>query len=392
MTLLLHPRLLLLLLAVVLAGPATAQTADDLYRLGQREPAIGARMTAMGGAAGAGLGDWTAAFANPAGLAYLRSRQAIAAAHAFTRETDGTRGRRSSGEAEAATLSALGFAAPLPVARGALAFGGGYQETATYARVVSDGRFPSLQEEGWQGEASLAGAVALTPRLMGGLSVNAPVGRYRREGADPNAPRDAAPWFDAELAGVNVRGGLSLALDYGVRLGLTVETPTYLRVEQVGRVWTDDVVPPRDVALVTPWRVALGFLAGSETLLVTADVEVVDWSQARFDTDGDADLVRENAFAEALFRTVLNSRVGGEARLGAVALRVGAAFQPDPRFDGPVPEAVRQQYALGVGVQLHPQARLDLAFTHTRDEDAFVPLDGVVGRRNALQVGLDLRF
>jgi hypothetical protein len=144
--------------------------------------------------------------------------------------------------------------------------------------------------------------------------------------------------------------------------------------------------------MTTPWRFSVGFLAGSPHALVVADVEVVDWSQARFDADGDPILAQENAFADAFFRTVIHSRVGAEGRLGAVALRVGAAFQPDPRFDGPVPEAVWQQYAVGVGVEVHPGARLDLAFVHTRDEDPFVPFEGERGVRHALQIGVDVRF
>ena len=375
------PRAHLLLsvaLAALLALPASGQTADDLYRLGRREPAAGARLAAMGGAAVAGLGDWTAAFANPAGLTYLERRQVVAATHAYTQEGEDYRGY-GGGDVQGVTLGALGGAVPLPVARGALAFGGGYRETAVYAR--SDAASRGAFETGWQGEVSLAGAVALTPRLMGGLSVGAPIGQYRREDG-----------FDADLAGVNARAGLSLALDYGVRLGLTVETPTYLRVEQRSRISTRDGAPLRDVAMTTPWRVAAGFLAGSERVLVTADVEVVDWSQARFDADGDPFLVDENDFADAAFRTVINSRVGAEARLGIVALRVGAAFQPDPRFDGPVPEAVWQQYAFGLGVEVHPTARVDLAFVHTRDEDAFAPFAGSRGVRNALQAGVDVRF
>ena len=361
------PAALAVLLAFPAAGQSASQAADFLFAYGRREAAVGPRMTGMGGAAVAGLGDWTAAAANPAGLAYLQSRQAVAAGHFFHEEVEEIGPFRGE-EASGLTLSALGLAAPIPVRRGALAVGGGYAERVVYPVFVGRGE----EGPGWQGEVSAAGAVAVAPRLMAGLALNGIVGETA----------------GASLAGVNGRAGLSLALDYGVRLGLTVETPTYLRVD------LDE--PTGEVRMTTPWRVAAGFLAGSEAVLVSADVEVVDWSQARFETASHADFVREalvqeNAAADR-FRTVLHSRVGAEARLGAVAFRVGAAFQPDPRFDGPVPEAVWQQYALGLGVQLHPQARLDLAFVHTRDEassPSFV-FEGAV--RNALQAGVDVRF
>src|SRR5690625_4293288 len=60
--------------ALVMLAPvaATAQTADDGLRLSDREPAVGVRMSAMAGAGGfAGIGDFGALFANPAGLGYL---------------------------------------------------------------------------------------------------------------------------------------------------------------------------------------------------------------------------------------------------------------------------------------------------------------------------------
>lgn len=373
--------IVLALALFLFASEASAQTAVDLYHFGRRTPAVGARLTAMGGAAVAGLGDWTAAYANPAGLAYLQSSQAVASGHAFVQDAEGFGNQR-----EGLTLGAVGYAMPLPVLRGALVFGGGYRETAVYAR-------PLEGASGWQGEASLEGAVALAPRLVGGLAINAPLGHYSTN-AYAVATGDGYDVVatEAMLYGVNVRGGLSLALDHGIRLGLAVETPTYLRVEHEPRVRATDVVHPYDVAMTTPWRFALGFLAGGPGVLVSADVEIVDWSQARFDADGDPELLRENAFAGAAYRTVLNARVGAEGQLGPVALRVGAAFQPDPRFDGPTPERLRQTYAAGIGVRVRPEARLDVALVHTRDE-AFVrfsPFPDAV--RNAVQVGLDVRF
>ena len=395
-----------LALALLLASTLYAQTAEDLYLLGRRAPAVGARMMAMGGASVAGLGDWTAAYANPAGLAYLRSTQVTVSGHAFVQDNNAYGGFTS--DTEGLTLGTVGYAAALPVVRGALAFGGGYRETAVYAQRTLPGPFggPTASMAGWQGEVALDGAAALTPRLMGGLSISAPLGQYTVEQIDgiiEDGPGELLDqeMRDATVAGVRARGGLSAVLGHGVRLGLTVETPTYLRIEESGveAVGSDlsAIVPfERTVEMVTPWRVAAGFLAGGPGVLVSADVEVVDWSQARFDANGDPDLIRENAFAEVAYRTVLNSRVGAEAYLGMLALRVGAAFQPDPRFDGPTPDRIRQTYAAGLGVRITEQARLDAAFVHTRDaERPFfdrVDFADVEAVRNAIQLGLDVRF
>ena len=363
-------------------------------------------MMAMGGASVAGLGDWTAAYANPAGLAYLRSAQATVSGHAFAQDNTAFSGFDA--DTEGLTLGTAGYAAALPVVRGALAFGGGYRETAVYAQRAVPGPFdgPTGSMAGWQGEVALDGAAALTPRLMGGLSISAPLGQYTLERVDGIIEDESGGLLNQEMreatiAGVRARGGLSAVLSHGVRLGLVVETPTYLRIEESG-VETGggelSTAAPfdRTVEMVTPWRVAVGFLAGGPGVLVSADVEVVDWSQARFNANGDPDLIRENAFAEVAYRTVLNSRVGAEAYLGALAFRVGAAFQPDPRFDGPTPDRIRQTYAAGIGLRVTEQARLDVAFIHTRDAERpffgrfeFADVEAV---RNAIQLGLDVRL
>lgn len=385
---------LLLLIALVGATSVQAQTLDDLLFFGQRAPAIGPRMAAMGGAATAGLGDWNAAYANPAGLAYLTSSQVVASADAFVQ--DGY-GRGFNDSAEGAVLGTVGGAYSLPVVQGALAFGAGYQTTAIYRRNTEGLRGDDYGEYGWQGEVTVAGAVALTPRLMGGLSLNAPVGLFERAGNYGGARDEGSTLQDTELAGVNVRAGLSAALDYGVRLGLTVESPTWLRLDQQGDQRSPDGDVERinrETVLQTPWRVGVGFLVGGPSVLVSADVEVVDWGQARFIADGDPDLAYENDFANAYFGPVLNTRIGAETLLGPVALRAGAAFQPDPRYIGPTPDVVRQTYSVGIGVNVHPQARLDVAFLHVEDDG--VPLfDGIsefYGTRDAVQFGVDVRF
>jgi hypothetical protein len=228
---------------------------------------------------------------------------------------------------------------------------------------------------------------------MAGLAINAPLGRYRSDTFLVPVSEDyEAVATEATLYGVNARGGLSFSFNRGIRLGATIETPTHLRVEHEAAVRHATETPPRDVAMRTPWRFALGFLAGGPAFLVSADVELVDWAQARFDANGDSDLMRENAVAQGAYRAVLNSRVGVEGQWGPVALRVGAALQPDPRFNGPTPERIRQTYAAGIGVRVWPEARIDVAFVHTRDEALarFSPFPEAA--RNAVEVGIDARF
>lgn len=393
-----------LLLLFALAAPAlpasSAQTADDLFFFGRRAPAVGARMAGMGGAAVAGLGDWSAAFANPAGLGYLRSRQGVVSGHGFIQGID-SYGRGVITEAEGFTLGSVAFATPLPTARGSMVVGIGYNETAVYTRSTNDGSSGigvyHSNETGFQGDVSLASAMAVSPRVMVGLSVNAPIGHYTFDERFFDGDLDGgAPSFDADIFGANVRAGATFEATPAMRLGLTIESPTILNIDETGPAFGRN-----EYRIATPWRIAAGFLASSPRALVSADVELVDWSQARFVTD-DPVFDAENLIAGRFLNAVLNTRVGGEFRLGSVALRAGAAFQPDPRFDSFQPEAIRQHYSVGVGVRVSQQARLDAAFTHTRladgtrgslfDNEGYFLRDVDHAFRNSLQVGVDMRF
>ncbi len=394
-------RLLLLLAIAALASPiAFSQTADDLFFFGRRGPATGARMTAMGGAAVAGLGDWNATYANPAGLGYLRSRQTVVSGGVYMQGTSEP-GYDVDVEAEGVSLGTASFATPIPVARGAMAVGVGYSETANYARGTTDylsgGGLYTARESGFQGELSAAGAMAISPRAMIGFSVNAPIGHYSFD--EPFISGDenpASPAFDADIYGANVRAGLSIEVTPALRLGLTVESPTLLNIDETGPSFGRN-----EYRIATPWRVAAGFMASSPRALVSADIEFVDWSQARFVTDS-PDFDAENVIADRFLNPVLNARLGGEYRLGAVALRAGAAFQPDPRFDNFEPDVIRQHYSAGIGLQVSQSARLDVAFLHTQlgdsvrgslfDEEGYFLWDVDHAFRSTLQVGMDMRF
>ncbi|MCH7638973.1 MAG: hypothetical protein IH855_05865 [Bacteroidetes bacterium] len=392
------PRLLLLLaIAAITLPSSSAQTADDLFFFGRRAPAVGARMAGMGGAAVAGLGDWSASFANPAGLGYLRSRQGVISGNGFVQGAD-LYGLRFHTAAEGFTLGTAAIATPLPTSRGALAVGIGYNETAVYTRSSggNGADFDWADESGFQGELSVAGAMAVSPRVMVGLSVNAPIGQYSFDGGFIHDAIVDDPSFDAKMYGANVRAGVSVEATPALRIGLTIESPTLLNIDETGPEFGRN-----EYRIATPWRIAAGFLARSPRAFVSADIELVDWSQARFVTDS-PNFDAENIIADRFLNPVLNTRIGGELRLGSVALRAGAAFQPDPRFDNFEPEAIRQHYSVGVGVRVTQNARIDAAFTHTRladgargglfDNQGYFLWDVTHAYRNSLQIGVDMRF
>ncbi|MDX1440370.1 MAG: hypothetical protein R3284_10760, partial [Rubricoccaceae bacterium] len=181
-----------------------------------------------------------------------------------------------------------------------------------------------------------------------------------------------------------------------LRVGITAESPTFYRIKETGVTFGDN-----DFTMMSPWRIAAGLLVSSPNMLFTADAEFVDWSQARFLTD-DPYFDQENAFARRYLNPVLNTRLGGEVLFGRIALRAGAAFQPDPRFESFETETIRRHYSAGLGVRLTHNAWADAAFIHTQladgprgqvfDEDGYYLWEADHSFRNALQIGLDMRF
>ncbi len=273
------------------------------------------------------------------------------------------------------------------------------------------GQYGRVTESGRMSEMSLGGAVEVAEDVMVGIGVNIAYGRYdfdstfeEEDKFNANGPDDYNVLQDdgsllegfhslsynqsltSDLLGVNARLGVSGKIGHGLRLGVVLETPTVHTVEERygtvletvfddgGRLsygGRDDDVGNGfyDYDLITPWRLGAGagFDRGRFTLL--ADAEWVDWSQMRFDSQSD------QAFFDGLnrsiqddYRAVLNIRVGGEVRLGGVALRIGRATQPGP-YRGTVSSSSgselnldRNYYTGGVGVRISQRLHLDIGW------------------------------
>lgn len=408
--------LLALLLAPVVLPPAAAQTSDDVLLLSRRQATLGARLAGQGGAAIGGLGGWTASFANPANLGWLRTSQASASLAAFGIESDaryrladadaaaGFEGTTFQGDTRSsgARLGHLGYAAKVPTVRGSFVVGIGYNQTASYDRSLfydaeirgtSDGtpfteRFEQdVFEEGQAGELSAATAVEVAPGVMAGASLNVLIGSYFIETTTDADFFDETPstaTFDLDTRGLNARIGISAEAQPGLRLGFVVETPTYVAVREQG---VDDLSGflPIEYDYTTPWRLGAGVVYQVAGATLAADVEYVDWSQARIRTDGftDADdleaIAEENATFRRSYQEALTTRFGAAYNFGLATVRLGLAYQPDPLREDPfiVADRLRRTVTAGVGIRLGPSAEANLALVNTQFEDQLVSVDNL---------------
>lgn len=125
-----------------------AQTADDALRFAERSPAAGARMIGMAGAGIAGVADFSALYANPAGLGYLQSSEAVGSFNVL-RAVDEARYEVLPLDEEAAPsvatgtqrasssgLGNAGLAYKMPTQRGSLVLAGGINQTSTFERSL----------------------------------------------------------------------------------------------------------------------------------------------------------------------------------------------------------------------------------------------------------------
>nr|WP_263819648.1 outer membrane protein transport protein [Salinibacter sp.] len=291
--------------------------------------------------------------------------------------------------------------------------------TVTSRDIQQDG---TMTRGGSMNEFSFAGALEVAPNVMIGASANISYGTYVSEseltetdldGEDDYSVSagDGPPLedfqsvffrerFASDLTGFNLRLGLSANAAEHVRLGFTVETPTWYSIDETftdafirtefgngSLAYGDD--PDEDAArgefqyqLQTPWRLSTGVSYTRDPFLISADVEFVDWSQTRLDAD-EAEFDVTNETLEE-YDYVVNWRGGIEYRSeNGLSLRTGIAYRPGARgfdftlADGEETDRSRLFLSAGAGVQLSERLSLNAAWMQERSTDQFLPYASV---------------
>ncbi|WP_375416361.1 hypothetical protein [uncultured Hymenobacter sp.] len=175
-------------------------------------------------------------------------------------------------------------------------------------------------------------------------------------------------------AGINARLGIIYRLSDFVRLGASVQTPTYIRLTDTystSLTVNNDFLPPGsglgnslstvpgtyNYSLVTPFRANGGVaVLVNKYGFLTGDIEYVGYSQARYssnpnDADGDDySFQGENADINDFYKSTVNVRLGAEGRFDIFRLRAGFAHYGDPYRNGYIGRAQRF-YTAGAGLR-----------------------------------------
>lgn len=211
--------------------------------------------------------------------------------------------------------------------------------------------------------------------------------------------------------GINARFGLIYRVVDAVRLGASIQTPTYISLSDEYST-TLDANPKYDVrggsslstapgifdySITTPFRANGGLtVLLSKYGFITGDVEYVGYSNASFKTDdgsADASLTAGNAYITNYYRNVLNYKVGVEGRFDIFRARLGYAYYADP-YRGSVLDRNQHYFTAGLGVRTK-LFFVDLAGVYLTAKDqyqpyqlAYVPTPTVNLTNNRFTVGL----
>jgi hypothetical protein len=204
--------------------------------------------------------------------------------------------------------------------------------------------------------------------------------------------------------GLNLRAGLIYRVADMLRLGASIQTPTFMKLHDTydARITTDfssqgsDNTPalPADVfgvtsvdaltneyayTLMTPFRANGGAaLTLGKYGFLTGDVEYLGYQQARLGNDSeDADgddygFTSENSDIRSRYQSAINLRFGGEFRYDIFRVRLGYAQYGDPYKTSDATSRAQKYYTGGVGIR-QGSFFLDVAAVYHTFDQQFTP-------------------
>jgi len=409
-----HFFLSLFLFTAIFSGPAAnAQYIEQVQEITAGNFfGYGARQMAMGGA-GMMSFDGNALFYNPANLARIpRIEMNLGFSHQKYNDASNVREVRRivdySGvvtDAEILTPRFAGFTPvrgsaevsksdtrlntavltiPYPTYRGSLVFGFGTARVANFDRVFrlshSDSASPgnriiALGDEYQSGGLTQWGGgfgIDISPRISFGLGAFLYTGKheYNWEYALDSLPdleyRQEDLIID-DYVGWNIKSSLSMQLNQYLSLGLAVETPLKLNVdEEVTTTYAGDDNIYLDIveySVKRPFVFSGAVALRYREAMIELDLDYTDWSQMEYSDNRNMEVFNDDI--EQYYDNVLRYRIGGEYVVPTLGLSLRAGYFNDPL---PVKDQFinsdRKGYSFGFGLLIDQVLTLDFAWVH----------------------------
>ncbi|WP_266203749.1 OmpP1/FadL family transporter [Pontibacter kalidii] len=271
-------------------------------------------------------------------------------------------------------------------------------------RIGSITQREEVRRTGSQNQIDIGVGTSYKDRLYIGASLGIVTADFKEEKIYTEAEGDAStPFtsleyvdeFSTSGAGVNLKVGLIARPIDALRLGVSIQTPTAYTFDddyqrRIATTFNDGVETAAEVPgqfsyrLVTPFRATGGvaYFIGKYGF-ITADVEFVNYGSAKYREDDDFssggffddinDGISDNN------NSVVNYKIGAEARYEVFRLRAGYAYNADPEGGSSYDAGfinykygATQNYTFGAGVRLQ-NFYVDAAYVHTQQDSDYAP-------------------
>lgn len=188
-------------------------------------------------------------------------------------------------------------------------------------------------------------------------------------------------------SGVNGRVGVIVRAAEGLRLGATLQTPTWFVIDDsytegldnrgTVRGTTDSETYDFTYNLRTPLKGSLGasyVIAGQA--IISADVDFIDYASTRLSANSgnsDSELFRKNnAEIRSNYKSAVNYRVGGEYKINNISLRAGYGVNGSPYKTDNDGFFDTKMYSGGLGYRVNNYF-IDLAYQRVEANNTFSP-------------------
>jgi long-subunit fatty acid transport protein len=378
---------------------------EDIPFLWGHSWGVGARSIGMGGAFSAVSDDYASLYYNPAGMGQIKKTAFQATFSNFMidyKYNSSLEHVEKNTSSDYSKLNDIGLSLPVPVSRGSLVFSFGYHRVRQFDSNMMLGNFVKTNgyETTWQNQlskkgalsnTSLGGAVEISPGLLLGAGVHIWGGDrdYTRQFV---GPRNVNIFYDStstdhissEFSGVNFSFGTLMKVNDRLRVGIAFVSPVELRAKESWD-WSDTYTAmEKDTFLVDslvsdsgndeykiqcPWIIRGGIAGNIGPVLLSGDVELVNYSQIQYTTEPPSDSwnkTQANLAIQNNFKNALNYRFGAEITLPFLdgKIRGGYAYYPSPFKDAPSKQN-RTVYSIGAGAKFLNQWALDVAYSFT---------------------------
>ncbi|MDX9797834.1 MAG: hypothetical protein RBT05_03160 [Bacteroidales bacterium] len=289
-----------------------------------------------------------------------------------------------------------------------------------YTSVFENGKFNQIRsytESGSLNEMVFSLSTNIRNQFYLGATLGIPIANYYRDGSFVEEKVDATgnvtdSYIFNEKAqisatGINLKLGAIFKPVNWVRFGAAIHTPTYYSIEdrlfseviftkRVGGDWD-----PITYDMQSPFRFigSLAFVLGdNKTMMagtISADYEFADYSSMKYRLAGDIKAENNiNNIIKQYYLPTNTIRIGGELKLGTIALRAGYLIMDNP-YDKDLNDAGAQSITAGVGYRKQ-NFFMDLAYAYTMGKSKFNEYDyrviDIENQNHLAQLTFGVRF